>query len=217
MTTLDLIRDVYADRLLPDDELCRGKRHRPVSRRSTSSPVRLVHSAEASASDRLDDASSCLVGRLVFPHPNDRPPFLSQRVVDSSIALDVPGELWAPVVVVRLGRAAVFGAAVPEAAVQEDSDASRAEDGVRPRANVASGYESVLPEPEPCVVQGGSQLPFRRSVERAVRPHDHGGGRARGPRVRGVARPHLAEKRTYVAWNLMSRGHVESQPEGWGD
>jgi len=71
------------------------------------------------------------VAKLVFPETEYLPAGFRQRTFDSNIALLISAELRKPVGAVAAGFPAVFGAAVPETPVNEDSKTLGAEYEIR--------------------------------------------------------------------------------------
>jgi hypothetical protein len=68
----------------------------------------------------------------VLPHAHDRPTGISEAFVGISIASLVPSDLLWPVPLVDLvSSSSVLGAAMPEAAVDEDSDTRSGENDIR--------------------------------------------------------------------------------------
>lgn len=104
----------------------------------------------------------------MLPGPDDDPSFALQGGIHASVALHVVAKLRDPVAGVALGRHAVFGAAVPEASVDEDRDACPSEDDVGLDAHVAATDEQVLAEPQPPPVQRRSERPLRFGAAAAV-------------------------------------------------
>jgi len=58
----------------------------------------------------------------MLPNPDHEPPRLSQREIDLCIASLVRFELGQPIVAVGFGFRPMFGAAMPEASVDENGD-----------------------------------------------------------------------------------------------
>jgi hypothetical protein len=77
------------------------------------------------------DPSRSLLWVVVFPHPHDLPASIGQPSVGVAIALPVACDLRRPVPPIDvMDPAAVYLAAMPEAAIDEDSDASPRERNV---------------------------------------------------------------------------------------
>ena len=68
---------------------------------------------------------------VVFPDADDAPVFGEEEFFGGSVAGDVAGDFCVPIFLVGGGHAAVFGAAMPEAAVHEDSESLFGEDEIR--------------------------------------------------------------------------------------
>ena len=69
-------------------------------------------------------------GEFVWPDAADAPAHGAQGAGDEAVAGSVAGNFFAPELGILLGRRGVEGAAVPEAAVDEDGEAVRAENEV---------------------------------------------------------------------------------------
>lgn len=76
------------------------------------------------------DGGGDVGGCLVFPEAQDGPALCREVFGGLQVAGHVPVELGAPPVGVGLGTGGVLGAAVPEAAVEEDGDPGAAEEYV---------------------------------------------------------------------------------------
>jgi len=72
------------------------------------------------SSDDLAYAGSGKACRLMLPDPNDLPAGIDQGRVGLSVALDIALQLRSPILGIRLRPHAVFLAAVPKAAVDEN-------------------------------------------------------------------------------------------------
>src|ERR1017187_249522 len=82
----------------------------------------------------------------MLPTSDDRPTSDRQRPVDPTIALNVASELFFPKHRVGLGTRRVFWAAMPEAAVDEDGDASPRKQQINTHANFGEVKSVVLAE-----------------------------------------------------------------------
>ena len=71
----------------------------------------------------------------MFPDAEDGPAFLAEEFFGGAVAVDVALDFFEPIFLVGGGHAAVFGAAVPEAAVDEDGEALFGEDEIRTARN----------------------------------------------------------------------------------
>jgi len=89
----------------------------------------------------------------VLPHSDYNPASGLERAVDAPVACYVRFEFRSPVRAVRFWVAAVRGAAVPEASVDEYGDTLPGEDDVGPRAHVARPDSEVLTESKAKPVQ----------------------------------------------------------------
>jgi hypothetical protein len=80
---------------------------------------------------------------LAFPNHHDLPTFIAEALGDLGVALDVPSELFRPIVgtALRLAGEAATSVLVPKTAVNEDHLPSAGEDQVR-RAGEVSAMET---------------------------------------------------------------------------
>lgn len=93
-----------------------------------------------------NDSSQHAVKRLVLPNAKYDPPraFKSRRL--SLISVAVPPDLCLPELPVGGGHLPVFGATVPKAAVDEDSDATTREQDVGTDTDAADIHTEVFPK-----------------------------------------------------------------------
>lgn len=80
----------------------------------------------------------------MFPKAYDAPACCLKRGIRLPVTFHVPAQLGCPIPLVRGGLPAVFGAHVPEAAVNEDSHLPGSEDDVRPYPNAASKIKTEI-------------------------------------------------------------------------
>src|SRR5262249_39809026 len=102
----------------------------------------------APAKDLLADACRHVVWCLVLPHPDDDPASGAERRRVPCVTVPVSLELRTPILRVRLGLRAVCRTRVPEAAIDEHSDALTREDPVRTRRGPTVTDLAVQAEPE---------------------------------------------------------------------
>jgi hypothetical protein len=109
---------------------------------------------------------------LVFPDPDDVPAGGAEGAVDRPVSFQVPPKLRGPVPVVGRRVAAVLGADVPEAPVNEHGHLAGTEDDVWANPDTAVKLqEKILPEPHAAAVEGTPQCRLRLGVHPPVRPH----------------------------------------------
>ena len=116
------------------------------------------------------DAPSRLDRVLVFPYPDTQPTGLREPPVGVPVALPVALHFVRPELGVGRGNGVMFGTAVPEASVQENSDLGPGEHEVgrpsdlleRPNAHPVAQAQSV---------DGGPKSKFRFGVPALVRLH----------------------------------------------
>jgi hypothetical protein len=115
----------------------------------------------------LNDVSD-VDGVLMFPCPDDEPSGLTEAFLRPAVPRDVGVELGPPPVGVRLRGDGVIGAAVPEAAVDEDGDPGTGESNVGPAGKG--------PEVDAVAETTAMQLPakgeFRLGARRPQRRHE---------------------------------------------
>src|SRR4051794_7321314 len=102
----------------------RARRMRPIPAKNSAARNVWVTPAKPSSAtgQRRADERDRGLDRLVLPHPDHPPPACAQGGGDALVALAVAADLRLPVVGVAGGHAAVVGASVPVAAVDEDGD-----------------------------------------------------------------------------------------------
>ena len=105
----------------------------------------------------------------MFPNALDAPACFSQLPVGIEIALTVRFEFIGPPSGVRFWERAVFGTAVPEAAVDKYGHLSEDENDVS--ATRAHKYRSIHSEPETTRVQFSAQLDLWRRISASSSPH----------------------------------------------
>lgn len=139
----------------------------PLSQKTTGSPYCSLNRIR------------CFRQLVVFPDHDELPASGGQRLLIAPITLDVPVQLWQPVVEVRLRQYSVDGTAVPEASAAFDRDASLGKDdvGTTPQP---SDDGNVLSKAKATSMQLSPQRHFRLGVRRAVASHNcagvNGGG-----------------------------------------
>lgn len=99
-----------------------GNRLAAESTEDAKCPAKASGRAIEQAEESSDEARLVAFGEFVLPHPNHPPAASAQRAVHAAIAGLVGRELLTPKRSVGLGLGRVLGAAVPEAAVDEDCD-----------------------------------------------------------------------------------------------
>jgi hypothetical protein len=109
--------------------------------------------------------------RHMLPEADYCPAGLGEGLVGGAVALDVPSQLRRPVPVVVLRLAAVVGAGVPEAAVNEDGDPPAGERDIRADPAQRQIEPEVLAVAVAHGVQRGAQRQFGLGVGAAVAPH----------------------------------------------
>jgi len=117
---------------------------------------------------------------LVLPYPDDGPSSGSQSLVGSSVTFDIAPQLGCPVRLVDGWLAAVLGADMPEAPVDEHCDAAAREHQVWAHSKSLEQHRVVLAEPQTLAVERTAQGYLRLGVNPADRPHVAGaplGGR----------------------------------------
>jgi hypothetical protein len=115
-------------------------------------PPRLQDTAASLLHRRLDPISRLIV-IFVFPHPFDLPPSRHERLIDSSIAINIGLELRHPVVLVRPWNAYMGRARVPETAIYEHRDFPAGEHQVAAHSDTVVPDQEILAEPESTTVQ----------------------------------------------------------------
>src|SRR5213080_402269 len=93
------------------------------------------------------DPIRCELGILMLPDPHNRPTLLAEGPLGCSVAPYRRLQLRPPPLPVAFRQDAVFGAAVPEAAVHVNSDSCPAKDdvGASPERGVGSDINPVAP------------------------------------------------------------------------
>lgn len=125
----------------------------------------------APQNDDPGDAISGLLGGLMFPYTDEHPSRAGESLFCPPIPCDVVRDLYAPIGRVRAGLHSVFGASVPEAAVNRDRDALPGKCHVDDVAKVRDGAK-VLPKAKTESMKLGSEREFRPSVLSTVPTHD---------------------------------------------
>lgn len=98
----------------------------------------------------------------MFPESEYQPSSISEKRRDLSVTLPIASELRLPVVGIGFGVSGMFGAPVPETAVDEDRDAPTSEHDVRTRADVLFDLGVYLISQAGCMDQStNSQFRFR--------------------------------------------------------
>ena len=111
-------------------------------------------------------AAGWALGDLVFPDADDSPAQSLEFGVDPLVAGHVAVDFLVPVGAVGCGSSAVLGAAVPEAAVDEDGDARLDEDDVGFAGELFAEAVS-----EASLVEGAAEAQFARGVGAFDTPH----------------------------------------------
>lgn len=114
----------------------------------------------------------------MLPDVHGPPPENPQLIIDTAVTLPVPLDLVDPPVPVCLRDSEVVWAAVPEAAIDEDSDTDPKQD------DVGAARQAVLvePEPDPALVQLLPEANLWFGALGSLGPHGPGdvGGRCDG-------------------------------------
>lgn len=114
----------------------------------------------------LNDLQRCLTD-LMLPHAQDRPAFSDEGKRLAAVAVDVLTELRVPELVAGARVDVVLGAAVPEAAVDEEGELSRGNDQV----GSATGGADVKPIADPCDMQSAADHELRLGMRRTDPRH----------------------------------------------
>jgi hypothetical protein len=87
----------------------------------------------------LLNTCGCNLDWFVLPDPNDVPATLGERQIGSVITIDVRIEFLLPPRPIGLGHDEMLGAAMPEAAIDENGDSSSPEQDICGRAELGLG------------------------------------------------------------------------------
>lgn len=98
-----------------------------------------------------------MVDLHMLPDPQHSPACIGQCSVHAPVALDVPQQLWNPVLAIALWDLLVIWAPMPEASVDEHCQPASSEHDVRAHAHSIDSEQQVLPEPMPSVMECGPQ------------------------------------------------------------
>ena len=110
----------------------------------------------------------------MFPEAQDCPAGSFEYVIGIGVPLLVAFDLLSPIVGVGLRRDEVFGAAVPKAAIDEDSDLRLREDDVGVTTDGAIG-PNIRPVPQTACMQNPANGELRFGVPPPVRLHGPAG------------------------------------------
>ena len=124
----------------------------------------------SSASNRGEDASHDIVGRLVFPRSDDGPTGLAEQSIRLGVALSVPSHLLRPEIGIRLRDRVVGGAPVPEAPVHEHSEPRACEHQVSPAIELLD-RPVIDPETQSGCMRSAPHGHLRLGVSSTVRLH----------------------------------------------
>jgi len=116
------------------------------------------------------DSTCGLIEVLMFPDPQDSPSRFFKDVIRLRVSLHVSSQLRLPPFLVRCGHRAVFGAAVPEAAIYEHRNTLAGEHDVRLSAEPGQGC-TIHPKPKASSVESTPQRHFRRRVSSGLSAH----------------------------------------------
>lgn len=134
-----------------------------------------VHGIRRPGSHDPTDVTGCLRHGLVLPDADDRPSERLQMDVGLTVPLHVARELGRPPGGVVGGCCLVFGAPVPEAAIDEDSDLRTGEQDVSAASRHArQRVVDAVPKPESVEFAAEEQLGF--GVPRRLLGHPRGSG-----------------------------------------
>ena len=124
------------------------------------------------AAEAGEQAGGVVAGEFVLPDPEDAPAHGAEGAGDAAVAGAVGGDLLAPKSGVLLGLRGMERAAMPEAAVDEDGEAVRAEDEV---GHPAEGF---FRRARSGPAERGSSAPAREAVGAEERDEAQFGGGA---------------------------------------
>lgn len=117
----------------------------------------------------------------MLPIPSDVPALIAKFLVRFAVAFFVSRELGSPVVSIQLRKRGVLRAPVPEASIDEDSQARSREDDVSPATLVATRRE-VDSVPESSGKKGTADYHLGACITAPIRPHRAGDPGVAGPR-----------------------------------
>ena len=162
---------------------------RQVIRRRAAHPDRAMIRTPSSAPNHLRDTLSDAAWVFVLPYAHDGPTGVVQRCVNYLIAVLVLLDLGRPVLVIPDGRPVMVGAAVPEAAVDEDCDLGAREHDVRcaPQLGNRSGSNAI--SEAKLVSSPALERSLRRRSDRTCPGADAAAGRDGRPRARSRPLP----------------------------
>lgn len=147
---------------------------------------------------------------FVFPHPNDQPSGGGEASVCVAVAVSVPSDLRGPPGAIGDRGGPMRLAAVPEAAVYEDSDLGSGEDDVGCSAQTRNGHH-VQPITEPKTVEVAAQQALWCRVLPRLRCHTE----ARLPRRSSESGECCDGVHGVVLWDLEAEACGLSPP-GYG-
>jgi hypothetical protein len=115
-------------------------------------------------------------GLLMLPGSENLPTLGDESLIHRVIARDVSSELRSPVGGICPGQVAVFGAAVPKAAVDEDGKASSRKDEIRTHQPAASPDGHIYTEAQSPSMNLRPQGQLRSTISSSVAPHPFANG-----------------------------------------
>lgn len=167
------------------------------------------------------DSFGDVVRLLVLPEPQDRPAVRQEDVVRPPIACDVRAKFRLPPLGIALGERAMFGAQVPEAAVDEYGDPSFLPADIHSETLTAQGTEiDSISDPGGMENASDSELASRIAPPLAAHVSSDGRGRGRGSVTRGMsgrrvlASIHLIRADTVgrqLTWAVLRTGPARSK------
>ena len=134
--------------------------------------------------ERRSNATRNGDGGLVLPCSDNVPASAAKGHVHASVAGRVALELWTPVVLITTGGVPMLGATVPEAAVDEDSDAPPREHDIGPYGDIGDADEVVDTKPETGGVECSTDLSLWSCVPASIPRHPRGHQRVGRSRIR---------------------------------